>query len=210
MAVNFFRANIIHNTVNKYQSFSRHICVYNRYSRTWWRHQMETFSALLAHWVGNLPVTGEFPSQRPVTQSFGGFFDLRMSKRLSKQSRRWWFETLSRALWRHCNVNFVFSRACDFIIHCPSCNAVPSVGRINVLNFWVLHCNTFLAFYASHNYRLAVEKNWTCFVCLGILRTRDFDSGFIIQRLANNYASGNNTRRTYTILAPSKVLTQKL
>ena len=29
----------------------------------WWRHQMETFSALLALWAGNSPVTGEFPSQ---------------------------------------------------------------------------------------------------------------------------------------------------
>ena len=37
---------------------------------TWWRHQMETFSALLALCVGNSPVTGEFPSQRPVTRSF--------------------------------------------------------------------------------------------------------------------------------------------
>ena len=44
------------------------------------------------------------PSQRPVTRSFGGFFDLRLNKRLSKQSRRRWFETLSRSLWCHCNV----------------------------------------------------------------------------------------------------------
>ena len=28
---------------------------------TWWRHQMETFSALLAICVGNSPVAGEFP-----------------------------------------------------------------------------------------------------------------------------------------------------
>ena len=28
----------------------------------WWRYQMEAFSALLALCVGNLPVTGEFPS----------------------------------------------------------------------------------------------------------------------------------------------------
>ena len=36
----------------------------------WWRHQMETFSALLAICAGNSPVTGEFPAQRPVTRSF--------------------------------------------------------------------------------------------------------------------------------------------
>ena len=62
-----------------------------------------TFSALLALCVGNSPVTGEFPSQRPVTRSFDVFFDLRLNKRLSKQPRRWRFETPWRSLWRHCN-----------------------------------------------------------------------------------------------------------
>ena len=46
---------------------------------------METFSALLALCAGNSPVTGEFPSQRPVTQSFDVFFDLSLNKRLGKQ-----------------------------------------------------------------------------------------------------------------------------
>ena len=69
----------------------------------WWRHQMETFSALLAFCAGNLPWTGEFPAQRPVTRSFDVFFDLRLDKRLSKQSWGWWFETLSYTLWRHRN-----------------------------------------------------------------------------------------------------------
>ena len=39
--------------------------------------------ALLALCEGNSPVTGEFPSQRPVTRSFDVFFDLRLNKRLS-------------------------------------------------------------------------------------------------------------------------------
>ena len=68
-----------------------------------WRHQMETFSASLAICAGNSPVPGEFPSQKPVTRSFDVFFDLRLNKRLSKQSWGWWFETLSWSLWRHCN-----------------------------------------------------------------------------------------------------------
>ena len=51
---------------------------------TWWRHQMETFSALLALCQWNPPVTGEFPSQRPVTRSFDVFFDLHLKKRLNK------------------------------------------------------------------------------------------------------------------------------
>ena len=46
-------------------------------------------------------VTGEFPTQRPVTRSFGVFFDLRLNKRLSKHSWGWWFETPSSSLWRH-------------------------------------------------------------------------------------------------------------
>ena len=69
----------------------------------WWRHQMETFSALMAICAGNSPVTDEFPLQRPVTRSVDVFFDLRLNKRLSKQSWGWWFETPSRPLWRHCN-----------------------------------------------------------------------------------------------------------
>ena len=36
---------------------------------SWWRHQMETFSALLAICARNSPVLGEFPAQRPVTRS---------------------------------------------------------------------------------------------------------------------------------------------
>ena len=53
---------------------------------SWWRHQMEAFSASLAICAGNSPVTGEFLAQRPVTRSFGVFFDLLLIKRLSKQS----------------------------------------------------------------------------------------------------------------------------
>ena len=70
---------------------------------TWRRHQMEPFSALLALCAGNSPVSGEFPAQRPVTRSFDVFFDLRVNRRLSKQSWGWWFETLSYSLWRHRN-----------------------------------------------------------------------------------------------------------
>ena len=65
---------------------------------------MEIFSALLAICAGNSPVTGEFPTQRPMTRSFDVYFDLRPKERLSKQWWGWWFETLSRSLWRHRNV----------------------------------------------------------------------------------------------------------
>ena len=48
---------------------------------------METFPALLDLYAENSPVSGEFPAQRPVTRSFDVFFDLRLNKRLSQQSR---------------------------------------------------------------------------------------------------------------------------
>ena len=72
-------------------------------ARTWWPHQMKIISALLAICVGNSPVPGEFPAQRPVMRSFDVFFDLRLNKWLSKQWWGWWSETLSPPLWRHCN-----------------------------------------------------------------------------------------------------------
>ena len=71
-----------------------------------WRHQIETFSALLAICAGNSPVTGEFPAQWPVTRSFDVIFDMRLNKQLRKQSRGWWSETPSHPLWRHCNVSY--------------------------------------------------------------------------------------------------------
>ena len=64
----------------------------------WWRHQMETFSALLALCLGvNSPHKSQWGGP------FDVFFDLRLNKRLSKQSWGWWFETPSRSSWRHCN-----------------------------------------------------------------------------------------------------------
>ena len=61
-------------------------------------------------------VTGGFPSQKPVTQSFDVFLDLRLNKRLSKQSGRWWFEMASRSLWRHCNALWFTVHDCLLIV----------------------------------------------------------------------------------------------
>ena len=82
-------------------------------------------------WLRDSPVTGEFPSHRPVTRSFGVFFDLRLNKRLSKQSRRRWFETPSHSLWRHCNV----VPNSDPVIRA----AVGSFGvqRVTLVQFWI-------------------------------------------------------------------------
>ena len=80
---------------------------------TWWRHQMETFSALLALCAGNSPDAGEFPAQRPVTRSFDVFFYLRLSKRLVNNREAGDaigpILTLSGPFWRHCNDQMTFS-----------------------------------------------------------------------------------------------------
>ena len=57
------------------------------------------------------PLCGEFTGHRwiPLTKVSDAelwyFFDLCLNKRLSKQSRRRWFQTQSRSLWRHRNVS---------------------------------------------------------------------------------------------------------
>ena len=60
--------------------------------------------------AGNSLVTGGLPAQWPVTRSFDIFFDLRMNKRLGKQSWGWWFEIQSRSFWRHCNNNLFLKK----------------------------------------------------------------------------------------------------
>ena len=81
------------------------ILSYIRQCFSWWRHQMEPFSTLLALCAGNSPVTGEFPSQRPVTRSFRAFFDLCLKKPVEQTIATWWFEAQTRSLWCHCNVH---------------------------------------------------------------------------------------------------------
>ena len=67
-----------------------------------WKHFRVT-----GHLCGEFTGPRWIPCKRPVTRSFDVFFDLRLNKRLSKQSWGWWFETPSRPLWRHCNVSIV-------------------------------------------------------------------------------------------------------
>ena len=76
---------------------------------SWWLHLIETFSELLALCEVNPPVTGGFLSQKPVMRSFGVFVDLRLNKRMSKQSKRRWFEMPLRSVWRHCTVLCAFN-----------------------------------------------------------------------------------------------------
>ena len=87
---------------------------------------------------GNPPVTGGFPSQRPVTRSFDVFFDLRLFKRLSEQSRRWWFYTPLRSLWRTSLQWFTWTK---INLHYPYHFHAVSANRILWVyaGFWWYH-----------------------------------------------------------------------
>ena len=59
-------ASLSHNEIKLQHHLYGTLCYIGLWS--WSRHQMETFSTLLALCMGNSLVTGEFHSQRPVTQ----------------------------------------------------------------------------------------------------------------------------------------------
>ena len=114
---------------------------------------METFSALLAICAGNSPVPGEFPTQRPVTRSFDVYFDLRTNKRLSKQNRGWWFETLSPPLWRHRNVSVALNIECKALdgtkqfwtLWWTSLRGSASCNVFGMNTVWLTICGTEMA-----------------------------------------------------------------
>ena len=55
------------------------------------------------HLCGEFTGLRWFPHTKASDAELRSFFDLRLNKRLSKQSWGWWFETLSRPIWRHSN-----------------------------------------------------------------------------------------------------------
>ena len=96
-----------------------------------------TFSALLALCSRNLPITGEFPTQRPVTRSFDVFFYLRLNKGLNKQLWGWWFEMHSRSLWRHCND--VCAHQCGIRVYVVT-RLFPSAFSLWIEKYLVVDC----------------------------------------------------------------------
>ena len=79
----------------------------NDYIQRRWNSMMTSSNGhifrVTGHFCGEFTVSRSIPRTQPGTRGFDVFFDLRLNKRLSKQSWGWWFEALSRPLWRHCN-----------------------------------------------------------------------------------------------------------
>ena len=106
---------------------------------------------------------GEFPAQRPVTRIFDVFFDLCLNKRSSKQSWGWWFETLSRPLWRHCN-DRVCRRTTDVASICGnaiSWNMNRTVRRIVAKNKAYWTTDTVICIYCWYLFR--TKFIWTSY-----------------------------------------------
>ena len=108
-------------------------------------------------------------TQRPVTLSFGVFFDLRLNKRLSNQTWGWLFEMPSRSWWRHRNE---CSRSGQPIV-------TKSPARIAVFTYWLVfqysvqflsfvndtptknkHCTKYWSLQWRHNERDGVSNHW--------------------------------------------------
>ena len=146
------------------------LCAHLVMSSPWWRHQMETFSALMAICARNSPVSGEFPTQRPVTRSVDVFVDLRLNKRLSKQSWGWWFETLSCPLWRHCNDE-------TFILNMYGCSCHWCQGRAH-------YCIQMYHPYQPHHHHFIIWQHqslqliWGSDTCWFYLRVSDLQVSY--------------------------------
>ena len=67
------------------------------------------------HLCGEFTGTGE---QRPVTRNFDVFFDLRLNKRLSKQSWGWWFQ--NKTYYIHDSYAYAwFVMFCQLLLYLP-------------------------------------------------------------------------------------------
>ena len=66
------------------------------------RHQIETIPLYwpFVRGIHRSPMTSPIKTN---DAELWRFLDLRLNRQLSKQWRRWWFQTLPRSLWRHCN-----------------------------------------------------------------------------------------------------------
>ena len=123
---------------------------------------METFTTLLALCAGNSPVTGEFPTQRTVTQNFDIFLYLRLNKRLSKQCQKIWL-FLGRQYFQkyfskiHCG-------AFGFKFQCPLLLVLPKPLKIDITGQWhlsfVTRCANRLARHGHSN--ISIMPNVIC------------------------------------------------
>ena len=103
-------------------------CFHRIWPFSWWRHQMETFSALLAFCAGNSPVSGEFPSQKLVTRDF-------MFSLICVWINDWVNNSEAGDLRRH-RAHY------DVIVMCCRSQSVATVhfNKSQILHRWIFFC----------------------------------------------------------------------
>ena len=120
-----------------------------------------TTSSKWKYFPRNWPFVREihrFPTQRPVTQSFDVFFDLRLNKGLSKQPWCWWFETPSLSLWRQCNVYMYTNKI----------NKATVILTVQLFR-WVLSGDNYCFMFVATNWSLTLMRSMTNSVVIGVL-----------------------------------------
>ena len=114
--------------------------------------------------AGNSTVHSEFPTQRPVMQSFDVSFDLQLNERLSKQAWDWWFEMPLRSLWCHRNILLTYYLHSLFLLMISSkhsCNLQKKyfftfckqlVPQSRSILYWIKLC--IRKFYCTYSYNV--------------------------------------------------------
>ena len=89
--------------------------------------------------------------------AFDVFFDLRLNKRLNKQSQGWWFETPSFPLWRHCNAQV------DSLYKGPvTCKVCPcDDDHLTVSHSGTLFTNKFSSYWKVYSALIQVFAKWS-------------------------------------------------
>ena len=136
------------------------------WTSVWWRHQMETFSELLAFLYGEFTGHQWIPHTKASDAELWRLFDRRLNQQLSKQWGRRLFETPWRALWRHCNgwLSLIYlAFICRF--HWVSCVTENNIlmKHQSSISWWYLKMSTptqwdgwFLKFYINY----AIRVHW--------------------------------------------------
>ena len=96
-------------------------------NKTWWRHQMEIFSAFTGLLCGEFTGLWWIPHTKASNAEPWCF--LCPNKRLSKQSWGWLFETPLRSLWRNCSEHLAISLHFPTLRSQNSLLIQPSYGR---------------------------------------------------------------------------------
>ena len=144
---------------------------------------------------GEFTGPGEFPAQRPVTRSFDVYFDLRLNKRLCKQSWGWWIETLLCPLWRHSNELFG--------IQTYSATAQCNNNKVEKCNWMYWNEHEFLLSHWQHtkntdftNQLIRLHLACFCFAVFGMVHKKSITLGLIA---LNPRTSSNKSKLVHWI-----------